>query len=68
MSRFARDAMERVAWTCAQAAAGAALDVLSSGDVTWRAVAYAVGFAVLKVLAARNIGDRSSAAIGGGEK
>ena len=63
MSRFGRDALERVAWTCGQAAAGAALDALSTGDVTWRAVAYAGLLAVLKVLAARKVGDRDSAAI-----
>jgi len=55
------DAAERVAWTAAEAGAGAAIDVLQSGTVTWRAVLYAVLLAVLKVLAAKKIGQPDAA-------
>ena len=57
------DAAERVAWTAVEAAAGALIDLLQSGSVTWRAALYAVAVAVLKVLAARKIGSPTSAAI-----
>lgn len=63
MSRYTRDAIERVLWTLAQAAAGAALDVMVSGEVTWRAVGYAVLIAVLKVIVAGQIGNKNSAAL-----
>lgn len=62
MSRYWTDAVERVVWTAVEAAAGALLDVMLSGQVTWRAAAYAVGIAVLKVLAAKGFGDSQSAA------
>lgn len=63
MSIFTLDVLERVLWTATQAAAGAALDVLVSGDVTWRAVGYAIAIAVLKtIVVAPLVGDRNSAA------
>jgi hypothetical protein len=59
---FYFDLIERVLWTFAQAAAGAGIDLLASGEITWRAVAYAGLAAVLKALVAVNIGDKDSAA------
>ncbi len=62
-----RDFIERVSWTAAQAAAGALLDYLASGSVTWRGALYAAGFAAIKVLAAQQVGSRGSGdAIPGG--
>lgn len=55
-----RDWFERVGWTAVQAAIGAALDLLISGEVSWRAIAYAAAIAGLKVLVAQQIGDRPS--------
>lgn len=61
--RYLRDAAERVAWTAIQAGAGAAIDIGTSGELSWRALGYAVGLAVAKVLVARFVGDRKSAAL-----
>ncbi|HVL53949.1 MAG TPA: hypothetical protein VM344_06775 [Vitreimonas sp.] len=51
------DFVERVGWTAIQAAAGALLDVLTTGELTWRAVGYAVAIAALKVIVAQRFGD-----------
>lgn len=56
------DMAERVLWTLIQAAAGAGIDMLSTGDITWRAVGYAALAALLKAITAQKIGDRNSAA------
>lgn len=66
-----RDFIERVGWTFIQAAAAAGITALSSPDLTWETglkfVATAGGLAVLKVLAAQQVGDRGSGdAIPGG--
>ena len=58
---YVLDALERVVWTGIQAGAGAALDVLVSGQVTARAIGYAVLVALLKVIVAGKIGDKDSA-------
>lgn len=63
MTTYTRDAIERVLWTLAQASAGAALDVLVSGEVTWKAVVYAVLVAILKVVVAGQFGNKQSAAL-----
>ena len=57
------DSLERVAWTGIQAAAGAAIDVGTSGEMSWRALGYAVGIAVLKVVAAPWIGGKRGRSI-----
>lgn len=62
MNGYTWDAIERIVWTLIEVSAGAVLDVLTTGDVTWRAIGYAVLIAVLKVIVARNVGDKDSAA------
>lgn len=47
------DIVERVLWTAAQAAAGVLTDELTSGHISWRSVAYAFAYAVLKNVAAK---------------
>lgn len=66
-----KDFVERVGWTFIQAAAAAGITALSSPELTWETglkfVATAGGLAVLKVLAAQQVGDRGSGdAIPGG--
>ena len=62
-----RDFIERVGWTFLQVSAGAILDLLISGQVTWKAIGYAVAIAACKVIVAQQFGDRSSGdAIPGG--
>lgn len=66
-----KDFVERVGWTFIQAAAAAAITALSSPELTWETglkfVATAGALAVLKVLAAQQVGDRGSGdAIPGG--
>jgi hypothetical protein len=63
---YTRDAIERVAWTAVQVAAGAALSELTTDDAwTWYTLAYAVAIAVLKVLAAHQIGGATARALPG---
>lgn len=57
------DALERFLWTIAQASAGVLLDQLISGEVTWRAVGYAGAITALKLIIARKVGSKDSAAI-----
>ncbi len=52
-----KDLVERVGWTAIQASAGAVLDLLVSGEVTARAIGYAVAIATLKVVIAQKVGD-----------
>lgn len=59
---FYLDLLERVVWTFIQAAAGAALDLLVTGEITFRAVAIAGVIALLKGLVATKIGSPNSAA------
>lgn len=66
-----KDFVERVGWTFIQAAAAAAITALSSPELTWETglkfVGTAGALAVLKVLAAQQVGDRGSGdAIPGG--
>jgi hypothetical protein len=66
-----RDFIERVSWTAIQTAAAAAITALSSPDLTWdtglKFVGTAAALAVLKVLAAQNIGSTGNGdAIPGG--
>lgn len=62
-----KDFLERVGWTAIQAGIGAALDELTSGHITWRAILYAALAAALKVVAAQNLGKHpDGAAIPGG--
>lgn len=55
------DFIDRVGWTAIQAAAGAAIVVLTSDGVSWaeggKMVGVAAAVAVLKVLAAQRLGD-----------
>jgi hypothetical protein len=62
MRIFTLDTLERVTWTAIQFAAAAWIDVAATGEVTWRAVAYAAGLALCKAIVARHIGDPDSAA------
>lgn len=67
----ARDFIERVSWTAIQAGAAAAITALSSPDLTWstglKFVGTAAALAILKVLAAQNVGSTGSGdAIPGG--
>jgi len=55
-----RDFFERVGWTALQAAGGAVLDLLISGEVTLKAAAYAAAIAALKVIVAQQAGNRAS--------
>lgn len=57
------DAIERVVWTVLQAGAGVLLDQLVSGEVSWRAVLYATGIVILKVVVAHQVGSKTSAAL-----
>lgn len=61
------DFLERVGWTFIQAAAAAGITALSSPDLTWETglkfVGTAAGLAVLKVLAAQNIGRSDDGAL-----
>lgn len=59
---FYLDLFERLVWTVIQAAAGAAIDLLATGEITFRAVAIAGVIALLKGLVATRIGDKNSAA------
>lgn len=52
-----KDLIERVGWTAIQASAGAVLDLLISGEVTARAIGYAVAVATLKVVVAQKTSD-----------
>ena len=66
-----KDFVERVGWTALQAAAAAGITALSSPDLDWQTAAKFVGtaaaLAVLKVLAAQNVGSTGSGdAIPGG--
>ena len=67
MSAFWRDAIERVAWSFAQ---GVATAILAAGAFdldTLEAAVIAGGmaaFSAVKVIAARKVGNRESAAIG----
>lgn len=64
--KFLFDAGERVIWTAIQTGAGAIADYSTTGEVSWRAVGYAVLFAVAKVLVATRVGDSESARAGPG--
>lgn len=55
------DAGERVFWTLVQAAGGAVIDLYVSGEITWKSALYAAGLAIVKVAAARKIGDSNTA-------
>ncbi len=57
------DALERVAWTAVQAAAGVLIDQMTSGEVSWRAAGYAAAVAALKVVVALRVGDRGRASL-----
>ena len=62
-----KDFIERVGWTAIQAAAGAVLDLMISGEISLRAVGYAAAIAALKVVVAQRVGDSGSGdAIPGG--
>ncbi len=62
-----KDFLERVGWTAIQAAGGAVLDLLISGEVTFKAAAYAAAIAALKVVIAQQAGNRATGdAIPGG--
>lgn len=66
VNRF-KDFIERVGWTAFQAACGAVVDLITSGEITWRSALYAAGFAALKVIVAQQFGTRGSGdAIPGG--
>lgn len=54
---FWKSAVERVAWTFVQVAAGALIDQLTNDEISWRAVVYAGALAALKVVVAKKIGD-----------
>lgn len=54
------DAAERVFWTLVQAGGGALLDVVTSGEVTWKAALYAVGLAIVKVAIAKSVGQENA--------
>lgn len=62
MRRKYLDILERVVWTAIQATCGALLDVLTQGEITWRAAGYATAIALLKCVVATRVGDRDSAA------
>lgn len=57
------DALERLVWTVVQAGAGVLLDQLISGEVTWRAVLYATGITILKLVVAHQVGSKTSGAL-----
>lgn len=66
-----KDFVERVGWTAIQSGAAAAIVALTSPDLTWqdglKMVGIATAVAVLKVLAAQNVGaTNDGAAIPGG--
>ena len=58
-----KDAAERFCWTIAQIGAGVFLDQVTTGEVSWRAFAYAAGVALAKLVVARQVGNPASAAI-----
>lgn len=66
-----KDFVERVSWTAIQAAGAAGITALSSPDLTWdtglKFVGIAAALAVLKVLAAQQVGSTGNGdAIPGG--
>lgn len=58
-----KDALERVVWTAVQVGAGVLIDQLTSGEIGWRAIGYAVAIAVLKVVVGLNVGDKTKASV-----
>jgi hypothetical protein len=62
-----KDFIDRVGWTAIQAALGVLLDQMTTGEISWRAIAWAAAFAAVKVAAAQNFGRHpDGAAIPGG--
>jgi EamA domain-containing membrane protein RarD len=64
MSKFWKDALERVGWTVVQAVAGVAILTLTDTDLAWAVIVIPMLTAV-KVFAAKKVGDPETAAIGG---
>jgi hypothetical protein len=59
--KFYLDLLERSVWTFIQAAGGIAIASGGFGVEVWKAALYAGGFAVLKALAASQIGKHTAA-------
>ena len=57
------DVAERVFWTGAEAGIAVGIDQLSTGEISWRAILYAILLALAKTIAARHIGTEGTARI-----
>jgi hypothetical protein len=58
-----KDAIERVVWTAIQVGGALLIVQLTSGAVDWEVLGIAVAIAVLKVVVAFNVGDKSQGSI-----